>query len=317
MSREIAQECRKHPFQFADHPWLSMIVFWLLSAVLVILFAMISNATNLFSPMTGFLLMIMVVAPFIMHIPRTKQPFGEHLANLQQNGRKNWLIPRAIFAYYRDYLDEIRLTRIKPFIPLLLLGLSCWLILAFSQAIGTFVFRLSQGEPLTISFILSTLSIVEDLPPQSTSLFTSFSVVLEEIAWRGIFLALFLSTYSKRKAVIMSAIGFSFLHLLNLASDRPAVWVMGQLVWSFVFGLWYGYSVIKTDSLIPVMLVHWFGNAFIWSITNYLQTNASPAIEALYGVIFTVGILPTVLLFLWVRYLTAKWPIFHEVGTND
>jgi membrane protease YdiL (CAAX protease family) len=309
---------RKTRFQFADHPWISMIVFVVLSWVLIILFAVISTYTGLFDPGTGFALMIFVVSPFVMRIPRTKHSFSEHLDDLRQrrDGPIIWLAILAFFAYCRDYLAEIRLTRVRPIIPLLLLGLSCWVILAFSQGVGTIVFRLTQGKPLTAAFILSTFSIAEDLPPQSTSLFTSFWSIFEEIVWRGIFLSLFLGFYSKRKAVIMAALGFSILHLINLSGDRPTIWVMGQLVWSFILGLWYGYSVIKTDSLIPAMIVHWLGNAFIYSITNYLQHNASPAVQALYGVIFTLGIVPTVLMTLWVRYVSIKWPVFREVASN-
>ena len=318
MNTQDTREHKKTRFEFADHPWISMIVFCVLSWVLIILFAIISNLTSLFDPGTGFLLMVVIVTPFVMRIPRTKHSFSEHLDDVRQSrkGPNIWLAILAFFAYCRDYLDEIRLIRVRPIIPLLLLGLSCWVILAFSQAVGTIVFRLTQGKPLTAAFVLSTISIAGDLPPRSMSLFTSFGSVFEEIAMRGIFLSLFLGFYSKRKAVIMAALGFSILHLINLTGDRPTIWVMGQLVWSFILGLWYGYSVIKTDSLIPAMMVHWLGNAFIGSITNYLQINATPAVEALYGVIFSIGIVPTGLMILWVRYLSFKWPVFHEVVSN-
>lgn len=315
MNTQDTQEHRKNRFEFADHPWISMVVFWVLSAFLIILFAIIRDLTGLFDPGTGFLLMVVIVAPFVMRIPRTKHSLSQHLDDMRQNRKEPnvWLAILAFFAYCRDYLDEIRLTRVRPIIPLLLLGFSCWAILAFGQAIGTIVFRLTQGKPVTATFILSTISIAENLPPRSMSLFTSFGAVFEEIVWRGIFLSLFLGFYSKRKAVIMAALGFSIFHLINLTSDRPTIWVMGQLVWAFILGLWYGYSVIKTDSLIPAMMVHWLGNAFIGALTSYLQYNATPAVQALYGVIFTVGVVPTILLFLWVKYVSVKWPVFQEV----
>ena len=58
------------------------------------------------------------------------------------------------------------------------------------------------------------------------------------------------------------------------------------------------------------------GNTFIGSINGYLQMNATPAVEALYGVIFSVGIVPTALMILWVRYLSIKWSVFQEVVSN-
>ena len=318
MNAQVTRGDRRTRFEFAGHPWVSMFVFWVLAALLIIMFAIISELTGRFEPYTGFLMMVVIVAPFLMHIPRTTHAFSEHLDDVRQNrkGPNIWLAILAFFAYSREYLDEIRLTRVQPVMPLLLLGLSCWVILALSQAGGTIVFRLTQGRPLTATFILSTLSIAEELPPQSMSLFTSFKSVFEEIAWRGIFLSLFLGLYSRRKAVIMAALGFSGLHILNLTGDSPTIWVIGQLVWSFILGLWYGYSVIKTDSLIPAMIVHWLGNAFIYPIANYLQHNATPEVQALYGVIFMFGVVPTILLFLWVRYVSIKWPVFQEVVSN-
>lgn len=318
MSTQVVEGPHKIRFHFAAHPWVSMFVFWLLSAVLIFLFAVAGNRTGWFGPGTGFLLMIVVGAPLLLRVPRTRHSFDEQLAEVRRTreGPRHWLVLLALFAYYREYIDTIRLNRVRPLLPLLLVGLSCWLLLAFSQALGTIVFRLSQGRALTGPFILETVNIAEDLPPRSASLFTSVGSIFEEIAWRGIFLALFLQHYSKRKAVIMAALGFSLLHLLNLAGEQADVWVLGQLVWSFTLGLWYGYSVLKTDSLIPAMIVHWFGNAFIWSLTNYLQMNASPEIQALYGVIFTLGVVPTLLLALWLRFVVEKWPVFRqaEVG---
>jgi membrane protease YdiL (CAAX protease family) len=316
MNTQDTQKHRKTRFEFADHPWISMIVFWVLTPLLIILFAIISNYIGLFDPGTGFLLMIVIVAPFVMRIPRTKHSFSECLNDMRHSrkGLNIWLAIMAFFTYCRYYLDEIRLTRARPIIPLLLLGLSCWVILAFSQAAGTIVFRLTEGKPLTTEFVLSTINIAEDLPPRSMSLFTSFAgSVFEEILWRGIFLSLFLGFYSKRKAIIMAALGFSILHLINLTGDKATIWVMGQLVWAFILGLWYGYSIIKTDSLIPAMMAHWLGNAFIGSITSYLQINATPTVQALYGVIFQLGIVPTVLLILWTRYLSNKWPVFRRL----
>lgn len=305
-------------FEFADHPWISIFAFWTFSTVLMLLFAVVNKLTGLFNPGIGFLLMVVVVTPLAMRIPRIEPTFRERLEGIRtsKKGSTVWHMVLALISYYRTYLGAIRLTRAKPIIPLLVMGLSCWLVFAFSQALGTLAFRMAESKPLTLPFILDTFSIAEDLPPRSMSLFNSFGSVFEEIAWRGIFLSFFLSFYSKRNSILMAAFGFSGLHLLNLLGDRPAIWVAGQLVWAFVLGLWYGYSVLKTDSLIPAMVVHWLGNSFIWSITNYLQRNATPLEETLYGVIFTVGILPTILMYLWVRFLTKKWPVFCEVESN-
>jgi membrane protease YdiL (CAAX protease family) len=318
MNARVTSENRHARFEFAGHPWISLITFWVLASVLIFLFAILGNLNGLVDSYAGFIIMVAIVTPMVMRIPRTKRSFSDHLEVVREGkeGSRIKFAILAVFSYYRDYLDVIRLTRIQPVILLLLLGLSCWAILALSQAAGTIVFRLTQNEPLTAEFILATLNLEEDLPPQSMSLLTSFKSVFEEIAWRGIFLTLFLAFYSRRKSVIFAAFGFSALHILNLTGDSPTIWVIGQLAWSFILGLWYGYSVIKTDSLIPAMMVHWLGNTFIYSINNYIQHNATPEAQALYGVTFMFGIVPTILLFLWVRYVSAKWPVFREVKSS-
>ena len=100
---------------------------------------------------------------------------------------------------------------------------------------------------------------------------------------------------------------FGMIHLLNLASGRELVWVLGQVVWAFTIGLFYGYVFLRTKSLLPSMVVHYLGNVFIGSLTGYLQSRASIEIQALYGVVFSFGVIPTTLMIFWTRFFTSKW----------
>jgi len=125
--------------------------------------------------------------------------------------------------------------------------------------------------------------------------------------FRGIVLTGFLSKYSDRKSIIFSSIGFSLMHLLNLGMGREFVWVMGQLVWTFIIGLFYGYVFIETRSLLPSMIVHYLSNAFLGSLTGYMQSNASTGTQALYGITLTLGIIPTVSMFIWARFFITQW----------
>jgi membrane protease YdiL (CAAX protease family) len=97
------------------------------------------------------------------------------------------------------------------------------------------------------------------------------------------------------------------MHLSNLAFGRELVWVMGQLIWTFTIGLFYGYVFVRTQSLMPSMIVHYLSNAFIDSLTGYMQSNASTGTEALYGITLTLGVVPTVLMVLWARFFISKW----------
>jgi membrane protease YdiL (CAAX protease family) len=73
-----------------------------------------------------------------------------------------------------------------------------------------------------------------------------------------------------------------------------------------IIGLFYGYVVLKSDSLLPAMLVHWLGNTFIYAFTRYIQLNASVTTNAIYGLIITLGLVPTILMILWVRFVVVR-----------
>jgi membrane protease YdiL (CAAX protease family) len=88
---------------------------------------------------------------------------------------------------------------------------------------------------------------------------------------------------------------------------REVVWVLGQVVWAFFIGLFYGYVFVRTQSLLPSMIVHYLGNVFIGSLTGYLQSRASIEMQALYGVLFSLGLVPTVLMILWTKFYSSKW----------
>jgi membrane protease YdiL (CAAX protease family) len=120
-------------------------------------------------------------------------------------------------------------------------------------------------------------------------------------------MTVFMSKYSERKSIVFSSLGFGLMHLLNLAVGRELVWVLGQVVWAFTIGLFYGYVFIRTRSLLPSMIVHYLGNVFIGSLTGYLQARASIEIQVLYGVIFSLGVVPTTLMILWTHFFTSKW----------
>jgi membrane protease YdiL (CAAX protease family) len=281
---------KKAKFQLAEHPWVSTLVLSLLLIFHVILVAILRAVLGLDGNGLFFLnvLMFFVTFPFIMHLTKGKRSF-------------------------RDFLEDIRLSRVQPLFPLLALSFSCYLILLLSQATGSIVYRLSQGIPITGYFLRYVFDITVELPPTSWSLVASIPSMFEEVVFRGIVLTLFLKQYSERKSISFSAVAFGLVHLLNLlGSERAVIWVLGQVVWCVIIGLFYGYIVLKSGSLLPAMLMHWLGNAFIYAFTRYIQLNASIATQAVYGVIFGLGLVPTVLMILWVRFFATRWPLASE-----
>ncbi len=287
----------KSIFSLSEHPWIFMFLFmlsWvvtnlLLNILLRLIFRLNSNAQifSVWVPLLTHILTIFVVAPFVLGFP----------------GKSHT---------YTAFLSEIHLTKVQPLLGLVLLGLSCYLILALSQAAGVMVFRLTQGLPIDWSFIRGAFVLANELPPHSTSWLMSIISIFEEVFYRGVVLALFLRFYDQPKAILFSALGFGLMHTLTLLEGRPPVWTASQVVWAVVLGLFYGYVTVKTGSLLPAMLVHYLGNLFIAAINAYIQNKASVPLQAVYGVVFTLGIIPTTLMMLWTRLFTTWWPVIHQ-----
>ena len=285
---------KNNRFSLVEHPWLFLVVFILsiivctilVGFVLVVVFKLQLSEpnTNFWIMLLSYLLLLFIIVPFVFGFPQRSRP-------------------------YATYLSEIRFTHVKPLLGLIMLGISCFFILCISQITGVLIYRLVQGQPVDWSFFRSAFVLANDLPPHSNSWYYSIPSVLEEVAFRGVILALFLRFYKQPRAVLFSALGFGAIHLSSMLFGGDPIWVMGMAVWAVILGLFYGYITLKTDSLLPAMLVHYLGNFFVSSLNAYIQNNASIPIQILYGITFTMGILPVVLMSLWVRHFTSWWPM--------
>jgi membrane protease YdiL (CAAX protease family) len=282
----------KKKFRLHEHPWLSLLVFIITTIFSIeltgtVIFEWIGLSRSSFSGQlaqeSSFkILSSFLFAPFVLRLPKGKRT-------------------------YKQFLGDIGFTRIQPFVRLVSLSLSCYIILALSQASASFVYRLLEGQPITWIFIQRVFDLSGDLNPNSSSLLFSIAGALEEVAFRGIVLTVFLGKYSERQSIIFSSIGFGLMHLLSLTSGRELVWVLGQVVWAAISGLFYGYVFVRTRSLLPSMIVHYLGNVFINSLTGYMLISASIEVQVLYGVTLSLGVVPVTLMILWTRYFTSRW----------
>jgi membrane protease YdiL (CAAX protease family) len=288
----------KSIFSLSRRPWLFsflILIFWFICNILVIValawILQLEDQTQVQAPwptLLANLLVVFIVAPFVLGFP----------------GRGHT---------YREYLSEIRLTKMRPLLGLILLGLSCYLILALSQAAGVLVYRLMEGLPVDGSFIRRSFVLANDLPPRSNSWLVSLPSIPEEAVWRGVVLAAFLRLYDQRKSIIFSALVFGAMHIVSVLDGLSMIWAVGSVVWAAIIGIFYGYVTLKTDSLLPAMIVHYLGNLFVGTITAYLQASGSTAVVALYGIVFTFGIIPTSLMILWTRFFTTHWPNIQKL----
>ncbi|MBN2393351.1 MAG: CPBP family intramembrane metalloprotease [Anaerolineae bacterium] len=281
-------------FQLAEQPWLALLIVMAAIPIMQVFVGVV--VIGLFkqprdAPMTQFIvatlahiLVLFVLVPFVLGLPAGKRSFTA-------------------------YMDAIRLNRVRPFRRLLLLGLSCYLILALCQASGVLVYRILEGKAVTWPFVRGILDLSGDLPPKSWNLLVAFPTIFEEVAFRGVLLSLFLAHYPKSTAVIVTALSFGAIHILNLGAGLEPAWVLGQAVWAAILGGFYGVLVLKSGSLWPAMVVHYLSNLFVGSLTAYLQASASIQTQAIYGVIFSFGLVPTTLMILWVLLFTKVWPL--------
>jgi membrane protease YdiL (CAAX protease family) len=302
-----SQLVQKRKFQFMDHPWIYQLVSVLVFILLFMLVIVFVNLTGIPSrePYRSLVvaglpqaLSLFILAPFVYQVPAGKRS-------------------------YKEYLRDIRLTQLKPFLPLFILGLSCAVFWLFTSGLCTILYRYFQGLPVTWGFIKSVYNLRISLPPFSQSYLYALLSILEEIGTRGILLPLFLRQYRPQKAIAFSAIMFGLGHLLNLLNPEPKIWALGMTLWAIPYGIFYGYLFIKSNSLLPCIMVHYLANMFIGSVGAYRAHSASIEFQVVMIILHSLATMP--LLILWVRFYSTKWlnkhesyqPILHADQTSD
>ena len=276
-------------FQFRDHPWIYQLVCVLVFIVLIILVLIFANLIGIPSqaPYRSLVvagipqaLSLFILAPYVFHVPAGKRS-------------------------YIEYLSDIRLTQLKPFLSLLILGVSCAGLWLFTSGLCTILYRYFQDLPVTWRFIKGVFNLRTSLPPYSLGYIYALPTIFEEIGTRGILLPLFLRKYSVKKAIAFSAIMFGLGHLLNLVNPEPKIWAVGMSLWAIPYGIFYGYLFLKSNSLLPCIMVHYLANLFIGSVGAYRDHNAPIELQVLLIILHSITVMP--LLILWVKYYSSNW----------
>jgi membrane protease YdiL (CAAX protease family) len=276
-------------FKFLNHPWISLVVIivtWVIVLIITIIAASVVGITSdapyrpFIVPTLAHLLAIFVLAPFVFRLP---------------NGKTTM----------RKYLDDIRLSRVQPFLPLLILGITSAFIMLLALALNSLVYRFVQGLPLSLEFLGSVIDLRGDLPPASPSYIVSFPSIFEEVMWRGVILVLFLRRYTVKQSILITALGFGFLHFINLLFGSDPAFVIRQVILGTGIGFFYAYLVLRSDSLMPAMIFHYFVNMFIFSFTHYFQHYAPAGTQSLYLIVNLSIAVPV--LILWVKYFCSRW----------
>ena len=275
----------KLKFHLHEHPWLAMIVEIVVGILCLLIVAGIANIAglpgngpyrSLLTPGLVHVLTMFILVPFVLRLPNGKRSF-------------------------REYLADIRLTNLKPFFPLLILGLTCSLLALLALSTQSLVFRISRNLPVTASFLRWMLPIRSNLQ----SCIQTLPGIFEEVLWRGVMLVMFMRVYSEKKSILITGLGFSLLHLLNLVDGVPLEFVLRQVIFTAGMGIFYGILVIRSNSLLPAMVFHYLVNLFVGSFTFYIQNYPPESTQILY-LLVTIPI-TTLLLIGWVKFYSQKW----------
>lgn len=281
-------ETKKSRIKLYEHPWLAMFVELGIGISVLVLVIMAANLVGvpanapwrvLITPGLAHMLVLFIIVPFVLKLPSGDQSF-------------------------RDYLAEIRLTNLKPLFPLIILGLSCSLFALLALSAQSITFRLVQGLPISWEFLKGMIPVKNDLPP-SWNFIIAFPSIFEEITWRGVMMVLFARKYTDKISILITGLGFSLLHMLNLIDGIDPAFVLRQVIFTAGMGIFYGVLVLRSNSLLPAMLFHYLVNMFIGSFTAYFQRYAPESTQILYlGMVIPVT---TILLITWVRIFCNKW----------
>ncbi|MBI9044665.1 MAG: CPBP family intramembrane metalloprotease [Anaerolineaceae bacterium] len=277
-------------FQLFEHPWLSLVIHTLITVMMIILVIIFANGIGipgnspyrpLITPALAHVITLFIVTPFVLHLPNGKTTF-------------------------KQYLKDIRLSNLNPIFPILILGLSASLFMLLILSTHSILFRFFQGLPLDQSFWIRVISDLKgDLPPESQSWLVAFPAVFEEVGWRGVLLVLFMRKYSKRNTIIITALGFGLLHFVNLIFGGEPSFVVRQVIFGTSLGFFYGFLVLRTNSLLPAMIFHFLVNMFIGSFTWYFQQTAPAGTQILYTLI-TLPFASWILI-QWTKIFCNKW----------
>ena len=143
---------------------------------------------------------------------------------------------------------------------------------------------------------------------------TALGSIFEEIVLRGVVLTMMLQVYSERKAIAGSAVTFGYVHIINLLNGpityASMVFVAGQITWTTIIGVLYGYMFIKTGNLYANMFLHWTANG-LSNCFMYLPY-VTPETHALLNIVFNIGLMSTLISLLWVALVDKYWPLSNR-----
>ncbi|MFX1367081.1 MAG: lysostaphin resistance A-like protein [Promethearchaeota archaeon] len=262
----------EYRWKLLENPIIAVAVLIILNTFFVLTPLILSwFVTGIFDTLTGLafrfavrLILWFMIVPFVLHLPNGKEPF-------------------------KGFLRSISLTSFSPRGRLALITV----VGALLNLGGIFLAALLYGGwTLDLSLIVN---------PTNPSIIYSINPGLwEEIGWRGLILTLLLKRFSLKRAVVLNSVLFSLSHLINLLAGRPLLEMLGQLIFVFMGSLFLALLFIRTESLIPCIIIHYAVDAFSPLFMASLLSGPDILVGGVYFLVgAAIGIMTAIAFLLW------------------
>ncbi len=284
----------------SEHPWMGIFILLFLYVIFLILpgfiYAIFVNpsfhTTHLYVAhiidFFGVAILFLIIVPFALGIP---------------NGRG-----------FVGYTKGIRVVNIKPVFRTIVFGFIAAIVTLACMLFATYLTTLTSATGQVL-FDPSLL-----INPETINIYTSLRPgIWEEVAFRGIILVLLLKIYSERTSIIINGVLFGGFHLVNIFTaflslilfgtefnNETIIGVLFQVLYTTFLGIFLAYLFIKTNSLIPCIIVHYLVDGFS-TLVSY-ASNVNVWIFLMFMTVIGIGILPMKLNILIVRSSCYTWP---------
>jgi len=194
----------------------------------------------------------------------------------------------------KQYSYSIGLTRTKPLMRNILIGILSFILFALSAVLFgaifgeyTFNFDVLFGYP---NWVLLYIMLIPG--------------IWEEIAFRGVILNLQLKKYSRvDSAIILNGIIFGLLHFQNILAGYDLFYVLSQVFYASCLGIALAYIYVKTESLLPCIMFHYLVDTFglLFQNTQFPNFAAANAF-----VMYGLSLVPMILILLFTKLIVRN-----------
>ncbi len=200
---------------------------------------------------------------------------------------------------FNKYLNDIRLSTIKPIKRNIILGSCCSLVFCISMLWANLII---DQYTFDLKYIFGS---PQDINNRGWFIFVFMLIpgIWEEIAFRGIILSLLLKKYSKRNAILIDGILFGCYHFFNLIGGHDILFILTQVTFATLCGISWAYLYVKAESLLPCIFTHYFLDVFAQLFLRFPGVNY---ILILILLIVFLGILPNMICIILVKYIMRR-----------